>query len=393
MRSLVLVVSHPIQYFVPLYKAVAAEKDLRVKVLFLSDETVNGYRDVQFRAHVKWDIPLLEGYDYKFLRNNSWKPSLKNGFFGLINLDLIRELRNTDSGSVLIIHGWAYFSNLLAIYFGKLFGLTVCLRGESPLKHENTTGFKALFKMIFFKLMLSPFVDKFLFIGEQNRLFYKNWGVKDKDLIFTPYCVDNERFRKEFLQLKSKKNLLRSQSSVPSEALVLLYSGKYIQKKRPLDLLEALLKFKGQNVFLIMIGEGELRPQMEKFIAQNGLAKQVLLTGFINQTEIPKYYAMGDVFVMCSEAGETWGLSVNEAMNFDLPLIISDLTGCSDDLVKCGENGYVFKTANIGQLSKCIENFIMKGEGERSAMGEASYKIVSEYSFFKIISNIKLSLQ
>ncbi len=68
--------------------------------------------------------------------------------------------------------------------------------------------------------------------------------------------------------------------------------------------------------------------------------ENVHLTGFINQSVIPKYYAIGDAFVMCSQEGETWGLSVNEAMNFALPIVVSDMVGCSEDLVEEGQNGY-----------------------------------------------------
>lgn len=386
--NVVFINSHPIQYFAPLYQAMAKDEAISLKVIYLSDETVHGYKDVQFGVDVRWDIPLLERYDFVFLKNNSWKPSIKNGFFGLINLGLIKALRGIKPNSVIVVHGWAYFSNLLAIYVSSLLGHTVCLRGESPLKHERKSGFKALSKRIFFKLLLFPLVDKFLFIGDQNRLFYKKWGVKDQDLIFTPYCVDNNRFRNEFLQLKSQKSLLRLQYGVPADAFVFLYSGKYIKKKRPLDLLEALLKFKGQNVFLIMIGEGDLRPLMEKFIRLHGMDKQVLLTGFINQTEIPKYYAMGDAFVMCSGKGETWGLSVNEAMNFNLPLIVSDSTGCSDDLVR-PENGYIFKTGDVLGLQSSLSAFMELSDQQRIEMGQASYKVVNEYSIPTIVNQIK----
>lgn len=391
MINLIFINSHPTQYFAPLYQAMAKDKDISLQVFYLSEETVNGYMDSQFGVDVKWDIPLLGGYNYTFIRNNSWKPSFKNGFFGLINLGLIEALRRVKPKSVIVVHGWAYFSNLMAIYVSKMFGYTVCLRGESPLKQECGSGFKRIWKSLFFKLLLFPFVDKVLFIGEQNRLFYKKWGIADKDLIFTPYSVDNDRFRKEFLQFRPNKDFLRSQFNIPVEALVLLYSGKYIPKKRPLDLLQAFLPFKTENIFLVMVGEGELRPRMEEFIEQNDLTNHVLLTGFVNQGEISKYYAISDVFVMCSGAGETWGLSVNEAMNFYMPLIISDLTGCSDDLVLDGENGYTFKTSNIAELKKCIARVAVAGK--RSTMGEISYKIVSEYSFETIINNIKVSMQ
>ena len=59
---------------------------------------------------------------------------------------------------------------------------------------------------------------------------------------------------------------------------------------------------------------------------------------------------------MCSGLGETWGLSVNEAMNFGLPLVVSETCDSSQDLEIIGTNGYIFKEGNIQELSSEIIN-------------------------------------
>lgn len=388
--NIVFINSHPIQYFAPLYQKMAKDPDIRLKVIYLSDETIKGYKDDQFGVTVKWDIPLLQGYNSLFLKNHSWKPSLKNGFFGLINFGLIRELKKTGKDAIVIVHGWGYFSLVVAVCIAKIFGFQVGLRGESPLKHENLNfSLKGIFRFLFFKIVLLPFVDKFFFIGNQNRMFYKKWGVRDSDLFFTPYSVDNARFRDDFLLHKDKKKAHREMYNIHENAIIILFSGKYINKKRPLDILQAINLLKSRNLFLIMMGEGELRSQMEQYIHENQLSRSVLLTGFINQTEVSKFYALADIFVMCSERGETWGLSVNEAMNFNLPLIISDQTGCSDDLVHPGKNGYVFSTGNVPELVHCMEDFLLKTAKEQEQMGKLSYEIVNEYSFRNIIVSLK----
>ena len=72
------------------------------------------------------------------------------------------------------------------------------------------------------------------------------------------------------------------------------------------------------------MGDGPLRNELEAYIAQYKV-KNVVISGFINQSEIGTIYSMADLFVMCSGIGETWGLSVNEAMNFSLPVIVTSL--------------------------------------------------------------------
>src|SRR5258708_31066044 len=64
---LAYLVSHPIQCQAPLLRRIAQEPDIELTVLFGSDFSVRGYKDEGFGVGVKWDVPLLEGYDYEFL--------------------------------------------------------------------------------------------------------------------------------------------------------------------------------------------------------------------------------------------------------------------------------------------------------------------------------------
>jgi glycosyltransferase involved in cell wall biosynthesis len=129
--------------------------------------------------------------------------------------------------------------------------------------------------------------------------------------------------------------------------------------------------------WLVMVGEGAMRSQMEELIKDEQI-ERVILTGFVNQSVISQYYSICDVFVMCSSLGENWGLSVNEAMNFDTSVILSDLTGCSDDLVKEGVNGYIFETGNIPALSDTLNRILIKNELTKTL---TSREIVQKFSF------------
>ena len=168
-----------------------------------------------------------------------------------------------------------------------------------------------------------------------------------------------------------------------------MFSGKYIQKKNPLDLLSAislLSKYERSESHFIFMGDGYLRDVMEEVISKNKLSN-VTLTGFVNQSSVSKYYALSDVFIMCSGLGETWGLSTNEAMCFGLPVILSDLVGSAYDLVE--ENGLVFETGNYFELKKCIEVFLGMKEEYYHKMGEKSLAHIKEYSYDKIAQNLK----
>lgn len=380
MKNIIFINSHPIQYFAPMYKRMN-DMGINTSCWYCTDETINGGHDKQFGVNVKWDIPLLKGYNYKFFKNFSWKPSHFNGFLGLINLGIIKELFKTPK-SVIVVHGWHYFTLFSALVVGRLGGHTVCLRCELPLNQEGLKqGWLQKVKRFGLKHMLFPRVDFFLYIGKQNRLFYKSYEIADRRLLFCPYSVDNVRFQEERARLINQVSTIKAKAGIPDTAKVIVFSAKYIQKKRPLDLLQAFAKLNNENLWLIMVGEGEFRPAMEELIKEHDV-KNVILTGFVNQSKISEYYSIADLFVMCSGLGETWGLSVNEAMNFDLPLVISDLSGCASDLVTEGVNGYTFQTANVDSLaarikSVLLDNTLTKQPSSIEAVANYSYETVA----------------
>src|SRR5882724_272097 len=104
-KSISYFISHPIQYFSPLFQAL--EKEFDLKVYYLSDASIRGNVDKGFGRSVKWDTPLLEGYQHEFIANMSWRQSLSNRFFDLINPGIFRTLLK-DKSKVVIVNGWSY---------------------------------------------------------------------------------------------------------------------------------------------------------------------------------------------------------------------------------------------------------------------------------------------
>lgn len=387
MRPLIILNSHPIQYFAPLYKEISETTSIDLTIWYCSDESVVGKIDKGFGREVKWNIPLLEGYRYKFFKNYSWKKSISRGFFGLMNFGTINKAYKQKK-SVIVIHGWNYFTHVMVIIFGKIFGHTICLRAETPLNQElKKNKVKRFIKNIYLKFLFL-FVDKFLYIGYQNKLFYQSLSVNEKSLLFVPYAVDNKRFRHVFQYVSAED--ARTSLHLPIEKKIILFSGKYIPKKRPMDVLIAFSKLENKNdSLLVMVGEGELRNEMENYIDANDLSDSVLLTGFINQNEIPLYYRAADVFVMCSSEGETWGLSVNEAMNFGLPVIISNTCGCASDLIENNVNGNIFETGNILELNSLLRKYMNLLPTEKKAINSFSFNKIENYSFQSIIHQLQ----
>lgn len=363
------------------------QEDIDLTVIYCSKHGLSGELDEGFGVPVKWDIPLLGGYKSIFLKNYAPRPNVY-GMWGLINLGIVSFLFRRPK-SILVVHGWGYWTNMLALVFGKLFGHIVCMRGDNPVNQEVRRGKKEIrSRRLKFGSFIFRFVDYFLYVGKENKAFYKFYGVPENKLVFTPHAVNNESFSKNYTTLSKKKNELKKSLGLPLDKKVILFSGKYIIEKRPLDLLKAYAKSKTrESVSLVYMGEGKLRDEMEPFIKNNNL-ENVFLTGFVNQSKVSEYYAIADALVMCSDS-ETWGLSVNEAMNFHLPLLLSDQTSCSEDLLEDGKNGFLFKAGDVDKLSHLIDKLMNMSPDKHAAMGAASVERVKHYSYSHITEGLK----
>lgn len=80
--------------------------------------------------------------------------------------------------------------------------------------------------------------------------------------------------------------------------------------------------------------------------------------GFANQSELPAIYAAADVIVLPSDARETWGLVINEAMACGVPAVVSDTVGCGPDLVERGLTGAVFPLGDLAALARGINSVL-----------------------------------
>lgn len=373
--------SHPIQYVSPLLRELSTHTKLKV-YYYGGQSAVND--DKGFGKKVTWDIPLLDGYDHVFMKNASNSKGMNTRFLDAINWSIFNVLRKSED-KVVIVNGWAYLSDWFVFLAAKLFGKKVWLRAEMPWNQEvmKPKSFKKSVKFLLFKYLVFKFlIDKCLYIGSQNKKFYLMHGVKEPRLIFAPYSVDNDRFR----SLKTDGLSIRQKWGIDEKKIIILYSGKLIEKKRPLDLLKAFHQQNDANTVLFYMGDGPLRVELEAYIATYKL-RNVIISGFINQSEIGSIYSMADVFVMCSGIGETWGLSVNEAMNFGLPIIISATCGSSYDLVEGGSNGFVFDEGDIDELERLLKLF-NPISNLSNTLGNSSIEKIQKYSHSVTCENI-----
>ena len=142
--------------------------------------------------------------------------------------------------------------------------------------------------------------------------------------------------------------------------------------------------------YLLVVGSGE---QKDKMIEASACLDEnfLRLIGFVNQSQLPDFYALSDVFVLPS-ANEPWGLVVNEAMCAGTAIIVSDQVGSGGDLVKNNINGHIFKCGDIVDLKEKLKDVLNEPIRCRS-MGAESLKIISNWDFDAVKRGLKAYLK
>jgi glycosyltransferase involved in cell wall biosynthesis len=358
-----------------------------LQVLFCSSWGLDNHCDPGFGVNFVWDTPLLEGYKSTFLRNWS-HAAAPTSFLGAVNLAVSAHLSAGQYDAVWV-HGWSLASHWLAFVSAKHNRIPILLRGETNCL-VKPTGSKALIRKFLLRRLFRG-MSRFLAIGKSNMDFYLSFGVPLEKIHMAPYTVDNRYFFEKSRDYRTRKSELRAREGISPEGPLILFSGKLISHKAPTDLLQAFAEArKVRRASLAFVGDGPLRASMVKFVQDHGL-QDVHFLGFRNHSEISVCYAMSDVFVLPSHQ-EAWGLVVNEAMCFGLPIITSDRVGCSPDLVREGENGYTFPAGSISALTRCLLTILADSTRCRM-MGEASQAIITTWGIDETAEGIVAALE
>lgn len=340
-----IVATHPIQYQIPLYRYLAAHSCVEPIVFFMSEHGLTESFDPGFGRLVKYDVPMLGGYDHRLVRNRSPKPSPSTAL-GVVNPSLPVRIWSARLDA-LLVHGYSGVSHWLAYAAAISAGIPYLLRGESRPDAADLGTVKRVAK----HALIRPLVrraDACLAIGEENHRFYRFYGAASDRIFFAPYSVDNDRFYETGAAGRSARpSMLRALGLDPKTPLV-LFAAKLQPWKRPIDVVLAMDQL-APPANLIVIGDGPLRPYMEALAHERPWMRML---GFVNQAKIAEWYGAADLFVLPSDC-EPWGLAVNEAMAAGAVPIVSRAVGCWRDLVRC-EVGWVYPTGNIDALTAVI---------------------------------------
>jgi glycosyltransferase involved in cell wall biosynthesis len=298
---------NPIQYHTPLYQRLAERARLRLDVLYLSDHGLRPVLDPGFGVPIAWDIDLLSGYEHEFLVGSLSARAER----------LARWLRCHDA---VVTYGHSNPWMLAAAAGCRAYGVPYLLRGDSGARGQSG-GIRGALRYAIARAVVAGSAGG-LAVGHRNEQFYARYGAPL--IIFAPHSVDNERFAAPPAVGRAE---LLARWGLDDRYPVIMFCGKLRVAKRPLDLAAAVGHL-GPQVSVLFVGDGALAGEVLAMLPPG----RGVVTGFVNQVELPSYYHAADILVLPSQY-EPWGLVVNEAMTAGVLPIVSDRVGCAPDLV------------------------------------------------------------
>jgi glycosyltransferase involved in cell wall biosynthesis len=273
---------------------------------------------------------------------------------------------------VVAVHGWSAPDALLVLAWAADRRVPVVMMSESTATDFRRSAFKEWIKRRLVRLAQTGLVG-----GSVHAAYIIELGMA-KSRVFKGYdVVDNAYFARMTRLRQSTERLNR----LPNRNYFLA-SSRFIPKKNLQRLLEAFAAYsrlaKPHGWELVLLGDGDLRPELERQRIRLGLESVLHMPGFMQYGDLPDYYAWAGAFIHASTT-EQWGLVVNEAMASGMPVLVSERCGCAPDLVENARNGFTFDPYDVDALANLMLK-MSSGDCDRVAMGRASREIISRWT-------------
>ena len=330
---LAVLITHPIQYFKPVFQALAQEEAVELLVVFGCDHGLRTSLDPDFGVPFAWDSSPAEGFPHGVIATvplaalSDWRQALPLARQAVARIGAFRP-----DAVLVFAYTPAYIT--LATSLLRLRGHRLMLRADGTDRAFVRSPLKSLLKDLGLRCWYGMFQHVFP-IGSDSDDHFHRLGVPPTRRTAVAYAVDVDYFATQVAHWRPRRPALRRALDLPEEGLVLLWCGKITAVKNPALLvagLERLEAAERSGLWLVVVGDGLLRQEFERQ-AQRLLPGRCRFVGFRNQSELGSFYALADGLVFPSRQGETWGLVVNEALQFGLPVLVSDHAGCARDLV------------------------------------------------------------
>jgi len=218
----------------------------------------------------------------------------------------------------------------------------------------------------------------FVVPGQSAAEYLHAQGIRESEIFVAPNAVDNDLFSDAAAEARRSEAANRAQLNLHTRYF--LFVGRLVREKGVFELISAYAKLDQslrRDFGLVFVGDGPCRQELEKQ-ARSISPGDVEFVGFMQREELAKYYALAHALVLPTYT-DTWGLVVNEAMACGLPVILSDVAGCAQDLLENNKNGLLVPSKNEDALADAMSNLSTRPDLCRE-MGAASAKRIESHS-------------
>ena len=359
------VASHPVQYQAPLFRRLASDPRIESHVVYATLKGAQRALDPEFGTEIKWDVPLLDGYEWREAKNLG---SGKESFWGLFNPSVWKTIRSGKFDAVVSFVGYVRATFWIALLAAKSSGAAFLFGTDATsLAPRDGKKWKIAIKKIGWPFLFC-LADQVIALSTAGVEFMCSLGIPRERVSLIPFVVDNDWWKRE--AAKVDRDAVRKSWDIPASASVVLFCAKLQPWKRPQDLLRAFAIAARPNNYLVFAGEGAQRYELERDAEKLGVLDRVRFLGFVNQRGLPTVYAASDLFVLPS-GYDPCPVVVCEAMLCGCPVVISDEIRGRFDLVRHGITGGVFPCGDVPALAGLLRE-IVGDSGARCRMSEAA---------------------
>jgi glycosyltransferase involved in cell wall biosynthesis len=343
---LTFVLTHPVQYFSPWFRYITAERraDIDLTVLYGAVPTPE-QQGIGFGTAFSWDVPVTDGYRFALCTDTPARDVSSDSFFGVDVPDIDERIAATAPDAV-IVPGWHSVMQTRALRGCRRRGVPVLYRGDSTL----ASGPRGLVRPIWAvktRLMLRQF-DAYLAVGRRATEYLRAFGIAERVIYHSPHCVDNDWFAAQAATHQGSRRALREGAGARDDDFVVLFAGKFVGRKRPLDAVRAVAGL-GSRAVLLMAGDGPLADEARREAARLGV--RLHWRGFLNQSALPEAFAASDALLVPS-TWESWGLIVNEALASGVPCVVTSGVAAAPDLIADGASGFTVRGGDVASMTR-----------------------------------------
>lgn len=352
-----------------------------MKILFLTNVPAP-YRVRFFNELARYcDLTVVYEKARSDERDKSWTESIRDGYRTVV----LRGLRTgTDSAfspgilkylkkdrfDLVVICGIASPTQMLAIGYCQLRGIPYAIEGDGAFPKDGR-GLKE-----WVKRRLIRKAELCFSTGRMHDAYYRLYGAREKAIVRYPFTsVDGADLRQEPVPPEEKIRLKRELHM--TEDTVFLAVGQFIPRKGFDVLLEAARQLPKDVGIWIVGGE----PTEEYLQMQKAWdLSQVHFVPFMTKQKLARYFEAADAFVLPTRE-DIWGLVVNEAMAYGLPVVTTTRCNAGLELVKEGINGYLVEPEDVQGLANALNQLLTR---DRQEMGRKALETVGNYTLEKM---------